>query len=215
MRGYSLEALQQSAMEVSAAIAALTLPHPIRVGIDGFCAAGKTTFAHELATVLINQGFPIVRASTDDFQNPPEIRWQLGKRSAEGFYRHAIDFEALCQYLLLPLGPDGSWCYRTTAYDIRRLKSNLSEEFKAKANTILILDGLFLHVPELRQMLDFTVFVSADFEECIARAKLRNQEQQANAEAVEQLYRDRYCPGFQIYKNEVQPEKRAIVVIQN
>jgi uridine kinase len=101
-----LEALRQHVDQVIDRISTLTtLPHPVRVGIDGFCAAGKTTFASKLATALINKGFSVVRASTDDFQNPPEIRWQLGENSAEGFYRHAVDFHALRQHLLPPFEP--------------------------------------------------------------------------------------------------------------
>jgi putative protein kinase ArgK-like GTPase of G3E family len=41
--------------------------HPLRVGIDGRSAAGKTTFADELAAALRGRGREVLRASLDDF----------------------------------------------------------------------------------------------------------------------------------------------------
>jgi len=35
--------------------------HPLRVGIDGRCAAGKTTLADKLATLLQSSGRPFPR----------------------------------------------------------------------------------------------------------------------------------------------------------
>ena len=43
---------------------------PLRVGIDGRSAAGKTTFAYQLAEVAGRRGWSVVRASIDDFHPP-------------------------------------------------------------------------------------------------------------------------------------------------
>jgi uridine kinase len=187
-------------------------PYPVRVAIDGFCAAGKTTLADALAVELRAQGRVVIRASADDFQNPPEIRWQLGRRSPEGFFRHTIDFRALRSELLEPLGPEGSLRYRTSTYDIHALRPNVSPEYLATPSAILLLDGLFLHVPQLAGCFDFTVFVSTANETCIARARTRRQEHLADADEIEALYRERYVPGFELYIAEVHPETRASVV---
>jgi uridine kinase len=193
-------------------ILGLQMPHPVRIAIDGFCAAGKTTLADALALELRGHGRVVLRASTDDFQNPPEIRWQLGQRSSEGFFRHPIDFRALRSELLEPLGPDGSLRYRTSTYDVRALRPNVSPEYVATPSAILLLDGLFLHVPELAGCFDLTVLVSAAYETCIARARMRKQEGLADADEIESLYRERYIPGFELYIAEVGPEGRASVV---
>ncbi len=58
----------QLVADAAVAIAAFNLPHPARVGIDGFCGAGKTTFATALAGALAKHSLPVVSASTDDFQ---------------------------------------------------------------------------------------------------------------------------------------------------
>jgi uridine kinase len=95
----------------SGRVLALERPHPIRIGIDGFCAAGKTTLANALGLELSARGRSVIRACGDDFQNTPVIRYQLGDRSPEGFYRHAMNFAALRSELLDLLGPTGTLAY--------------------------------------------------------------------------------------------------------
>ena len=138
-----------SAAEIAEMILALEAPHPLRIGIDGFCAAGKTTLANAVAERLEVKERRVIRASADNFQNPPEVRWQMGPRSPEGFFRHAIDFQALRSELLEPVGPTGSRQYRTSTYDIRALRPNLSPQQVAASSAIFLLDGLFLHSPQL------------------------------------------------------------------
>jgi len=195
--------------EIVERIVALEASHPIRVGIDGFCAAGKTTLGDALGLALRARGRTVIRACGDDFQNPREIRHQLGDRSGEGFFRHAMNFRALRDELLDPLGPKGCLAYRTSVYDVFASRMNLSPQLQATPTQILLLDGLFLHVPELTGCFEFTVFVHADYETCIARARTRRQERYRDPEQIEALYRDRYVPGFELYLAEVQPAARA------
>jgi uridine kinase len=191
----------------------LTPDHPIRVGVDGFCASGKTTLADALALELRAAGRDVVRASADDFQNPPEVRWQLGPRSPEGFFRYQIDFSALRDLLLRPLGPNGSRRYHSSSYDVHASRPNLSIERMAGAEAVLILDGLFLHSPDLDHCFDFTIFISADFETCLRRALARNQERSGDLNELEAIYREKYIPGFELYCREIAPRERASSVI--
>ena len=209
------QGLVKQLRSVAETLGSLELSHPTRVGIDGFCAAGKTSVSAALAAILSDSGVHTIQVSTDDFQNPPEIRWQLGADSPEGFYRHAVDFEALKRELLKPLGPDGSRLYRTSTYDIRALRPNLSEQREASSASVLLLDGLFLHSNSLRGYFDFTIFVQAPFEACIRRARERNQEGRVDADQVETLYRQRYVPGFELYLNEERPTELASATLLN
>lgn len=201
-----------SVTEIASRILTLSFDHPIiRIGIDGFCAAGKTSLARALELELRAHGRTAIRACADDFQNPPTIRYQLGDRSAEGFYRHAMDFGGLRRELLEPLGPGGSLKYLTSIYDVHASRANVSPRRTAVAGEVLLLDGLFLHVPELDGCFEFTVYVNAEYETCITRARSRNQERVGDADSIEALYRERYVPGFQLYVAEVEPRKRASV----
>ena len=189
------------------------MTHPIRVGIDGFCASGKTTLADVLATKIRALGRNSMRVSADDFQNPPEIRWQLGAQSPEGFCRFQVNFSALRSMLLEPLGPGGNRHFRSTLYDVRESRPNISPERYAETTDVLLLDGLFLHSAELDNCFDFTVFTSADFETCLTRALARNQEGISDPRELEELYRLKYIPGFALYMQEIHPEDCASFVV--
>lgn len=65
-------------------------PHPVRVGVDRFSAAGKSTMADELAAMVTGQGRPCLRAGLDDFKRPRAQR----PPGPEGFYRGGYDLDA-------------------------------------------------------------------------------------------------------------------------
>ncbi|MEM8764974.1 MAG: AAA family ATPase [Bacteroidota bacterium] len=184
-----------------------------KVGIDGFCASGKTTIAHELQKRLQNRQRVVVSATSDDFMNPSEIRWGLGKDSPLGFYKDAIDFDAIARELLFPLGREGNKKYRTSTYDVQKSKTNYSEQKEAHPDTILIFDGLFLQVPQLRNLWDMVIYVEANYDACIYRAKERNQEKLHSQNEIEEVYLNRYVPGFELYLQEVDPRNKADFII--
>lgn len=66
----------------------------VRVAVDGLTAAGKTTFADELAATLAEQGRVVLRASLDDFKRPWREAHLYDRTSGEGYYRNAFDLEA-------------------------------------------------------------------------------------------------------------------------
>ena len=53
--------------EIAEAILGLPSKRPVRVGICGRSAAGKTTFGDKLAASLTRSGRPVLRAQFDDF----------------------------------------------------------------------------------------------------------------------------------------------------
>lgn len=201
--------------DAALAIDALTVPHPIRVGVDGFCASGKTTVSDRLAEALAARGRRVIRASTDSFQNPPAVRWQRGEDSPEGFYRDAVDFVALRRELLDPLGPGGERRYRLASYDLPRRQPILGDRALADEGSVLILDGLFLHTAEIAPALEYSLLIEASAETCIRRARRRNQERRATADEVERLYRRRYLPGWALYLEEVEARRFASLVVPN
>src|SRR5262245_44831250 len=83
-------------------VAAVRVPHTVRVAIDGVDAAGKTTLAGELDPLLVERGRPVIRASVDGFHRPRSERHRLGPTSPEGYYRDAFDYDALRRELLDP-----------------------------------------------------------------------------------------------------------------
>jgi uridine kinase len=81
----------------------------------------------------------------------------------------------------------------------------------AAVGAILILDGLFLHRPELRGYWDFSVFLDAPFEITVPRGAARGPgfgDPNPNSEANQ-----RYVLGNILYLREARPKERATVVI--
>jgi len=99
-------------------IAVARLPHPVRIGVDGVDAAGKTTLADELAPLVEATGRPVVRATVDDFHRPRAERRRRGELSADGFYLDTFDYDSLRRVLLEPLGAGGDRSYRSETFDL-------------------------------------------------------------------------------------------------
>jgi uridine kinase len=138
-----------------------------------------------------------------------------GPLSPEGYYFDSFDYNALVESLLQPLGPGGSLAFRRAVFDFRADEPVQSPTEHAQPDAVLILDGVFLHRPELREHFEFTIFLRIDFEVALARAEARDLGLFGSVGEIRRRYRRRYIPGQQLYITEVQPERRATVIIDN
>ncbi len=206
---------EEIVLRVTDLVKAVDRPHPVRVGIDGPDAAGKTTLANDLAGAVAPTGRQVIRASVDDFQRPSSNRHARGRYSPDGYYHDSFDYAALRASLLDPLGPGGSRIYRTAAFDLVHDQPVDRDERTASDDTILIFDGVFLLRPELRDCWDLTVYLSVPFDIMVERALRRDTDPPDSAAEVEHRYRTRYIPGQQLYVAEASPESGADVVIDN
>jgi uridine kinase len=196
------------------AVAVRTTAHPTRVAIDGRPAAGKTTLADELAVVLRAQGREVIRATIEGFLLPQAERYRRGEYSAEGCYHDSFDLDGLRRVLLDPLGPNGDRRYQSAVYD-KPTDSALSLAVTtAAANAVLLFDGVFLLRPELIDRWDLRIFVSAEFERTLDRARIRDQAPYGTA-IVERRFRNRYKPSQEFYFATVRPADHADVVVHN
>lgn len=188
--------------------------HPVlRVAVDGVDGAGKTTFADELAGVLRERGRTVIRASVDGFHLPREVRYRRGRASPEGFYRDSYDLAGLHSALLAPLGPGGSGRHRTAIFDHVTDSPLDTPELETRPGSVLILDGLFLHRPELRGVWDDSVFLHVPFEVSVPRGAARGPgygSPEPHAESNR-----RYVEGNRLYFREADPQGRAGVVVDN
>lgn len=185
----------------------------LRVAVDGVDGAGKTTFADELAAVLRRRGRAVIRASVDGFHAPREVRYRRGRASPEGFYRDSYDYAGLRSALLDPLGPGGSRSYRTAIFDHVTDAPVKLPELVAEAGSILLLDGLFLHRPELRAVWDDSVFLHVDFGVSVPRGAARGPGYGSPDPHAES--NRRYVEGNRLYFREAEPERSAGVVVDH
>jgi uridine kinase len=195
----------------------LSLPHPLRVAIDGIDAAGKTTLAGELALCLERSGRPVIRASLDGFHRPRLERYRRGPDSPEGYYHDSFDYEALKTALLLPLGPGGDCRYRTAVFDYRTDQPLDLPLLQAPPHTILLVDGIFLLRPELAPLWDYRIFISLPFEVALERALQRDMQAESGKTQAElrARYLQRYLPAQRYYLKTVKPQDLADMIIDN
>ncbi len=189
--------------------------HPLRVGIDGVDASGKTFLADELAEELESSGREIIRISIDGFHNLKEMRYKKGRNSPEGYYFDSFNNRAIINKVLLPLGPEGNLKYRKKIFDFKidsRINSSLES---ANKNAILLMDGVFLFRPELVEYWDLKIFLDVDFEITVKRASKRDGYYLGSEQEIIKKYNTRYVPGQKLYFGEANPKDVADIIINN
>ncbi len=201
-------------------IAGVARRHPIRVAIDGVDGAGKTVMADQLVHPIERLGRSTIRASVDGFHNPRDVRYRRGADSPQGFYHDSYNYSRLIEYVLEPLGPGGSRLYRSAAFDHRTDSVVQTPLLHAPDYAVLLLDGIFLHRPELRDYWDFSLFLRVNFD--VTWSRMLDRDGPGNAARSEDVLRpfrqrweDRYVRGQELYLSEAEPERWASVVIDN
>lgn len=198
--------------QVSGSIRSRFLGHPLRVAIDGIDAAGKTTFADDLAPYVEQQGRPVVRASIDGFHRPRAERYQRGPLSPEGYYADSFDYRRIRSHLLEPLGPNGTRKYVSAVFDYVTDSPIQLAARTAPDDAVLLFDGIFLFRPELDDCGDFRIWIEVDPQVALQRALTRDIDLSPD---IESRYRQRYMPAQRRYINELHPRDRADLVIEN
>lgn len=201
--------------EIADHILKLNLTHPLRVGVSGITASGKTTFANEIAEELKQCGVPVTRASIDDFHNPRAIRYTQGKESARGYYEDAHDYTAFKERLLMPLGPNGNLQYETISHNLITDSPVHNEPLVTSPNMVLIVDGTFLLKKDTAHLFDYKIFVDTDFEIARKRGAKRETEVFGSYEEAEKMFLNRYHAACKMYIEEHNPKECANVVFQN
>lgn len=185
--------------------------HILRVAIDGVDGAGKTIFADELAQVLQEQGRTVIRASVDDFHNTRAKRYEKGRTSPEGFFLDSYNYYDLKKVLLDPLSPGGTGKYRSAIFDHTTDLSVTSPEREAASDAIFVIDGIFLHRPELRGYWDFSIFLDVKFDVSVPRMALRDLGSPDPADEKNH----RYVGGQKLYLEQCDPKRYATITINN
>ncbi|MCC5036444.1 uridine kinase [Streptomyces sp. WAC 00631] len=183
------------------------------VGIDGFTAAGKTGFGHELARHVAAAGRPVLRATLDDFKKPWRDRHLYDRESGEGYYRNAFDYEAVERLLLRRCRRPGETSAVLCSIDPLTQRDHSDQPTPLAPDTVLIVDGVFAFRPEINTYWDFRIWLHVDPEVSVRRGAERDRER-SGADA-ESIHRDRYLAAHRVYLREADPLPGADVVIDN
>lgn len=191
-------------------------PGRLRVAVDGLTGAGKTSFGHELAAVLREQGRPTLRASFDDFKHPWRHAREHGydRVSGEGYYRNAYDFRSARDLLLGPAGPTGTGLVALCAFDPLTGEDHRDLTVSAPPGAVLIVDSVFAFRPEYDDCWEYRIWLDVDPGTALHRGIARDSAAEGEAEAA-RVHRDRYHAAEAIYLAEVRPQAKADVIIDN
>jgi uridine kinase len=196
-------------------LAAIKLPHPLRVGIDGASASGKTVLADELAVVLQKMNRKVIRTGIDGFHNPPEIRHRRGSMSVEGYVEDSFDYSAVRKCVLEPLGPEGSLSYQSEIFDHATGTRKKSDPVFASPDAILLFEGVMLFREEFTSSFDYRILVDTSFDVALKRAKTRDLKHFGNMQTLLEKYTRRFIPGQKRYLAECRPAEQANAIYQN
>jgi uridine kinase len=209
---------------VARQILKVSVPHPLRVGVNGVDGSGKTVFAQRLARALQDQTErQVIGASIDSFHNPRSVRYAQGRESPEGYYRDSFNFQALITHLLEPLGPQGNRRYKVACFDLLADHEVTSSPQVAQLDAILIVEGIFLFMPAIASRLECKIFLDVPFDVTWRRMLARHEEgphlsveeERCLVEEERRLFTNRYMPGQSLYLGEVHPSDLADIVIDN
>jgi uridine kinase len=181
------------------------------VAIDGVDGAGKGSFADALAAVFEERGTTAVRASMDNFHRSRAERYRLGRESPESFYRDSFDYRTLRRVLIDPFRMAGSTGFQLAAFDLRRDAVRLSRWLTAPADTVLIIDGIFLNRAELRDLWDYSILLEVPWDlayQRLAERDARDPDPGAEANA-------RYREGQELYFADADPRAQASALVDN
>lgn len=201
--------------ETAEAIASLRLAHPVRVGIDGASASGKTRFADSLVAPLEELGRHVIRASIDGFHHPPAVRYRQGEDSVRGYVEDSFNKDAVIEHVLRPLGPSGNREYKESLYDFVSSSETEAAFVRARPDSILIFEGVMLFCDQLGDLFDFRIFVDVDEETVLERAKRRDVERLGGLDTLNRKYNERYLPGQRQYFELFRPKEKSHLVIDN
>jgi uridine kinase len=197
----------------------LRADRPLLVGIDGIDGAGKSTLGDKLAAVLRSRGIPVVRSTIDSFHRPRAERWRRGRWSPEGFYRDSHDLVAFRRLLLDPVLA-GAAIAVTAAFDEPSDTPVAPDPVPLEPESVVLVDGIFLHRPQLADLWDRTIFVDGWDRVMAERVTMATAGcPPGGGEALVHLLGwwvvlSRYVQGQRLYLDECDPKSKADVVVR-
>ncbi|GAB3259416.1 AAA family ATPase [Alteromonas gracilis] len=183
------------------------LDRPVLVGIDGVDGSGKTTYAAALSEALER---PSLVVHLDDFHHPAAIRHRLGRDSPEGFLRDTCDLAAFERCVLSPLSR-GDRRIVPAAFDHRSDRPVEHAPVTVTDETVVIVEGLFVHRDELHLRWDVSVLLDVPFAVSVARLAARD----GSHPDPDHPSMRRYVEGQRLYFERCRPRERATWVVPN
>ena len=168
----------------------------VLAAIDGRCASGKTTLAHQLQQEV---GCPVIHM--DHFFLRPEQRTPERYQEPGG----NIDRERFLEEVLIPLNCGKSVSYRPFLCHSQQMGSPI----EISTNRLVLVEGSYSCHPEFLPFYDLTVFLTVSPEEQMRRILIREEEGKA------ELFRTKWIPLEERYFHAFQTSKHCHLQLTN
>ena len=193
-----------------------SLGHPLRAGIDGRSAAGKSHLAEELVAELRRRGSEAVRVSLDEFHRPGhKFRSERGEWTPQNRLAEGLDYAAFRTWVLEPLGPGGSRRIRPRMFDSYQDRPWPEEWLELGPAAILVSDAGHGFVPELVGEWDYRIWLEVSADTMIERATGRDIAWAGTREQVRRRYEEFWVPTDAFYQRRNDPAGHAHCLIDN
>lgn len=186
---------------------------PLVVGITGVDTAGKSQLAEVLSTRLQAGRRHVQLIHVDDFHRPHAERHHPELTQPQQFYQLSIDFPRLRRELLEPIRHQGGVSTRLRLLDHYSDTWSIHRTYHVDAATVVLLEGIFLLRPEIREFIDVMVFLHVDEATVLARATARDVPRQGIE--VMARYHRKYLPGQREYLAANRPRDHADIIVDN
>lgn len=165
-------------------------PERTTIGIDGFGGSGKSTLAGSISALVAQSEV----VAYDDLYLPNAIQPDFAS-STVGI-ADAYDWEALRDGLLRPFRQGLPGSYPVLDW----ISQERSVRILSPATRVLLVEGVSCTRPELRNLYDFRIWVTAPYETRLARGVERD------GEAMRSHWADVWMPAEQAYQRACQPD---------
>lgn len=184
------------------------LDRPTIVGINGAITSGKTMLADALNDHLQQAGIATLLLHIDDFHNPRSVRMQ--DNTPAGYLQHAIDIEKFTG--LIRAIRTGS-AHETIPLINMGTDAYSDHSFQTNAQTLVIVEGVYLYLPSLRPLFDFRMYLDIAHDEILRRGNLRDASR--FGKAILDQYHDLFIPAQHLYEQQCAPQANSHIVIDN
>lgn len=165
------------------------------IAIDGNCASGKTTFSSLLAMY-----FDCNIIHMDDFFLPPKLRTPARLAQPGG----NIHYERFIEEIMLSLQNGSKISYRPFCCSTM----DYADAISLPSKPLTIIEGSYSMHPKLRNLYDYSVFLSCSYEQQITRIRTRN------GEASLKNFTERWIPMENTYFDTFQVKENCSFVIE-
>lgn len=186
---------------------------PLVVGVTGPDASGKSQLAAALQRAVEARGQRITMIHVDDFHHPRAVRYAGDLPDPDKYLVQSIDFDRLIAEVLSPIRRHGSLRCSLRHLDIATDSWSVERRYEVDADTMVLVEGVFLLRPPVRELIDRLVYLDVDEEILVARGAHRDRD--VHGAAAETKFRHKFLPAQRRTVALHPPHSYADVIVDN